>query len=903
MGGSVDGPGARVVSAASGSGRAPGTAGQNPGVTTSQASPPLQFGDFVLDIDNARLTRGGTVLEIPPKSFELLAFLARRPGELVLKDDLLDQVWGRRFVSEGAVKTVVSELRAALGDDAKAPRWIETVQRRGYRFVGAVVPFVCEPASPTIAATPPAGNLPQAPPRLIGRRETLATLLGLLEASPLVTLTGPGGVGKTRLALAAADARRGSFAGGAWLIELAPLPAGATDAAALRSAVAHALQVAPAGIDSDAGLCRALQGAELLVVLDNAEHLLATLAPWLDALRGQLPQIRWLVTSREPLQVPHEQVLRVAPLAVPPPEADDDLDRLAASAAVELFVERVAARLPGFAPMPAQQHALARLCRALDGLPLALELAAARVPVLGVHGLADHLSAGGEAGVRLQLLTQGARTAPPHQRTLRAALDWSHALLTPAEQRVFRRLAVFRGGFTLAAAEIVCADATLQGWAVLDAVGALAEKSMLGLPVHEGVTARFTQLESLREYALEQLAAAGETQAVQRLHLAAVRAAWARADNRALSEPAMAWAAQHVPELENLRAALRWGVAAAGAGADAGVVKDLLALVGHTATFWPRAGLAAEGAGWCRAVRVLADTHPDPCLRAGVDLAMATLSRFTKLLPPREGLALAARAAAAYADAGDAVREYYAQYLCWTQELEIDERADRSLPLQRMQALVQPHWSPLLGRFLRAARAQNERLAGNVDFFLQHGRDELALCRRLGAQGESWSAGHSLMLAEHDQGRPEAALAVGREIVADIRAAGRLRTYAQMVSVWTTMLAESGDVPAARTALTEALPLLPTMQACEVLLLALGWLACHEGRDEAAARLLGWFESPARGGGSYGARTFTRRTAEALAGRLAQRLGDERLAALRNSAAALGDAAAVTLGMTRDTTS
>jgi predicted ATPase/DNA-binding winged helix-turn-helix (wHTH) protein len=851
----------------------------------------LSFGDFLLDEANARLARSGAVVDLPPKSFELLVFLARRPGELVLKDDLLDAVWGRRFVSEGAVKTVVSELRAALCDDAKAPRWIETVPKRGYRFIGAVAP-----AAPTPAPGPaPAGNLPLAMPRLFGREYELDTLQGLLQLHPLVTLTGPAGVGKTRLALAAAGLQRSRNAGGTWLIELAPLPAAATDAAALRSTLAQALRVAPAGVDSDDSFVRTLQGASLLVLLDNAEHVLDALAPWLAGLIDRLPHCRWLVTSREPLQLPMEQVLRVPPLALPARSAEHDLDALRASPAVELFVERVASRLPGFLPQPQQQAALVQLCRVLDGIPLALELAAARVPALGVLGLAQHLAAEGGPGAQLQLLTQGARNAAPHQRTLRAALDWSHELLTPPERRVFRRLAVFRGSFAPAAAQTVAADEGLQGLAVLDILGTLADKSMLQQPVQDGSAARFTLLESLREFALEQLAAAGELEAVQRRHLQATLAHWEDADRGALDEPAMAWAEQQAPGLDNLRAALRWGVAAVAMRAEPGVIDELLALVGASANFWPRAGLAAEGITWCRAVRTLADAHPDPRRQAGIDLAMALMARFTRLLPAAEALALARRAATTYALLKDPAHEYMAQYLCWTQELEIDENADRSIALARMEELVQPDWSPLRCRFVRAARAHHERLAGNLDFFMRSSREDLAVFRRLGAQGESWSAAHALMLAEHDQGRPAAALAIGGETVADIRRAGRQRTFALMISMYATMLAESGDAPSARAAVTEALPLLPTMQACEVLILGMAWLAHHEGRYRAAARLLGWFESPARNGGRYGENTFTRRTQAALAARLRAELGDDTLAVLRAEATQLGDAGAVAL--------
>ncbi|MBK9607772.1 MAG: helix-turn-helix transcriptional regulator [Betaproteobacteria bacterium] len=280
----------------------------------------MRFGDFMLDIANAQLIRQGQPVELPPKSFALLAYLAQRPGELVLKDTLLDVVWGRRFVSEGAVKTVVSELRAALRDDARAPLWIETVQRRGYRFVGRLqpLPFLrrgrCRPGGD------PCGNLPLSLTPAIAREAEGAALDTLLANHRLVTLTGAAGVGKTRLALSRALARRTDYADGAWLLELAPLAADTCDEATLRATLASALQLDSAAAAANDALVRALRPMTLLLVVDNAEHVLRPLAPLLAHLHVQLPQLHLLVTSREPLHIPGEHVLRLAPLSVPAPE-------------------------------------------------------------------------------------------------------------------------------------------------------------------------------------------------------------------------------------------------------------------------------------------------------------------------------------------------------------------------------------------------------------------------------------------------------------------------------------------------------------------------------------------------------------------------------------------------------
>jgi predicted ATPase len=806
------------------------------------------------------------------------------------KDALLDGVWGRRFVSEGAVKTVVSELCAALGDDARAPAWIETVPRRGYRFIGAVQALQAGPAR---SDAPMPGKLPLGLPAVIGREFEAAQLVELLAATRLVTLTGPAGVGKTQLALAVADAQRTRHADGAWLLELAPLAPETTDAATLRASLAQALQLAPGAAASDAALVAALQGLSLLLVVDNAEHLLQPLAPLLAHLQLHLPQLRLLVTSREPLQVPGEQVLRVPPLRLP--EGEPDAPGFLAAGAARLFVARVAARWPHFVPADAgERQAVAQICRALDGLPLALELAAARVPVLGLRGLATQLAAG--AGTQLQLLTHGARTAAPHQRTLRATLDWSHALLSAAQQRVFRRLAVFRGGCTLEAAQAVCSDAELDGWAVLDALGALTEKSMLIAPSPSSGNARFTQLESLHDYAHEQLRAAGELHSMQQRHLQATCAYWARADARALGEPAMAWLAQHLPELDNLRAALRHATQRLQEQDDDAAAVPLLALLGHSGSLWPRAGLGAEGWAWLAASRRRALQHPDARMGAGVELALASVCRFHGGLPLTEGLAAALHAAQAFQGLNDAVREYHALYLAWGMAYELGRADEAACHLARMHTLVQPGWSPLLRRFVLNANAQVQRQQGQHEAFLASSRELLLLFRGLGAQGEAWMASLLLMLAEADRGQTAAALAVGQQALDEIRQAGRLRQYTQLLAMHTALRACSGEVAAARGALAEALPLRHG-QGGEFLLLALAWLALHEGRQPSAARLLGHYRATQRSAGAYGPGSLAHRLAEGLAQPLQHSLGPAEFEALCQAGGSLGDEAALQEGL------
>jgi len=883
---------------------------------------PLHFGPFTLDRAAAQLRRDGQPVAMRPKAFELLLALASRPGALLTKDELLDTVWGRRLITEGVIKTVVGELRTALGDDPKQPRWIETVPRRGYRFAATASTAPAAAANtPTLTRPADTGNLPAALAPTIGREQELAALAPLPALHRLLTLAGPSGIGKTRLALALAAAQRQSWPDGVWFVELAPLAAETTDAATLRALLAQALKLGASSAGSGAALASALQPLALLLVLDNAEHLLDTLAPLLTQLLAQAPQLRVVLTSQEPLRIPGEQVFRLVPLAVPPVADDGDAGKLMASGAVQLFVDRVAGCLPGFTLAPQQQQAVAAICRALDGLPLALELAAARVPLLGVHGIAA-LLLGNDDDPRLQLLTQGARTASTRQRTLRDALQWSHDLLDERQRRVFRRLGVFRGGFTLAAAQTVCGDSTLDAWAVLDAVQALVEKSLVATPAQPGATPRFKLLESLRSFALERLADAGETGTTRHRHLAAALSYWTRADLRGLSDPVLVWVTEHAPEIDNLRAALRWAGSAEAVAAAATVqvaasgvassstpgavpaapsVPDAadaaLALFGVSAMLWHRVGLTDEGRSWCEAVRAQAGRSHDAALQRGFDLAVASLALYGGAYAPADAAVTALRAADAFEPAGDRVRAYHAVYLCYQLNVRAALHDRKDEMLARMQGLEQTGWSPMLTRYRRNALGNEQRTAGNSDSYLAFCRDELALCRQLGAVAEGWSAAQGLMLGEHDIGHTEAALTVGRQALAEIRAAGRLRQHAPLMALWTTMLAQSGDIAATRPALAEALPVMRSTGTPWMLHLALAWLAQHEQRFEVAARLVGWLEAEQRMRIGNQPGLYITRSLQALCTQLAQRLGDAGLASGRSTGEALDSASAERLAL------
>ncbi|NRQ35661.1 AfsR/SARP family transcriptional regulator [Nonomuraea sp. NN258] len=419
----------------------------------------------------------------------------------------------------------------------------------------------------SVPAERPVTNLPAAVSRLIGRDGAVAELGALLQEERLVTLTGPGGVGKTRLALETASRLVEAFEDGAWLVELAPTEG--SPAEAVMAALDIKEDGAPAAPEDR--LAAALRSRRLLLVLDNCEHLVEPVAELTELLLRAAPGLRVLATSREPLAVAGEVAWQVPPLDVP---TTHDPALMARSDAVRLFVTRAAAAARGFALDAGNAQAVAQICRRLDGLPLALELAATRVRALGVQGVADRLDD------RFKLLATGRRGAPARQQTLLAVIDWSWELLSEDERRVLRRLAVHRDGCTLESAESVCGDADLD---VLDLLARLVDRSLV--TVTEGPSGvRYRLLESVSEYCLARLAEAGELDGVREAHLRHYLDLARRAEPELYGGGQREWLPRLDAESANLRAAL---------GAAAGRPESLT-LVNALAWYWFLRGRPAE---------------------------------------------------------------------------------------------------------------------------------------------------------------------------------------------------------------------------------------------------------------------------------------------------------------------
>jgi non-specific serine/threonine protein kinase len=490
-----------------------------------------------------------------------------------------------------ALHLTQAQLGRVLGVPANTvARWERgDLPMRHAELVASALDNLAVQTHQNLPAVPP-HNLPSELSSFVGRQRQLVDVLQQLGAARLLTLTGPGGVGKTRMALRLArDARDQSD--GALFVDLAPVAddslVGVTIAAAL------GLRERP-GEPILQTIAHAIGSQRLLLVLDNCEHLLLACAELADGLLRSCPNLTILATSREALHIPGESTWPVPPLCPPEPNAVATPETLQASEAVQLFVERAGAVVPGFALTPDNSAPVAQICRRLDGVPLALELAAARLNVLGPNQIASRLED------RFDLLVRGPRTAPARQQTIRTTLDWSYDLLGESERRLFNRLAIFAGEWDLEATEAVCAGEDMPPPQVLELLTCLVDKSMVMVSGTE--PRRYRILETLRAYALRRLELSGEADRMGERHavfalglakrLGSVVSATGPGANHALDQ--LKW------NLDNLRTALRWAV-------DTSAADIALRLAGALAEVWYRLGSFGEGSYWLAKVLALPD--------------------------------------------------------------------------------------------------------------------------------------------------------------------------------------------------------------------------------------------------------------------------------------------------------
>jgi predicted ATPase/DNA-binding winged helix-turn-helix (wHTH) protein len=463
----------------------------------------LAFGRFKLFPWQRRLEENGEPVRLGSRAFDLLLTLVEQKGAIISKTELLERVWPDTNVEEGSLRVSIAAVKKALGQQRSDASYIKNVPGKGYCFVAPVAD------SENIRLNSPAkrGNIPNVPIRSIGRAEFIRSISAELLLNRFVTIVGAGGVGKTTVAIAAAQALRGGYEERAYLIDLAPLQ----NPAHVLTTISSSLGLGAYSDNAILGLAYHLNDRRMLIVLDNCEHVIEAAAQAAEAILEAAPNLHILATSREPLRAAGEWVRRLTPLKFPPSPIELTPQEAVAFPAVELFVDRAMANSHGFELNAASVQTICSICRQLDGIPLAIEFAASRIEELGLAGVASRLDD------RFALLTKGRRTALPRQRTLRGTMDWSYELLSEAESAILRRLSLFAGSFPLEAACAVAAFDSFSNSAIEDGVSNLVAKSLLSID-RDQERDQYWMLDTTREYVRGKLEQSPERSPLLRRH-------------------------------------------------------------------------------------------------------------------------------------------------------------------------------------------------------------------------------------------------------------------------------------------------------------------------------------------------------------------------------------------------
>ncbi len=773
----------------------------------------IRVGAFDLYPAERMLCTGGRPVELGARAFDLLLVLVENPGKLVTKATLLDRVWPKLVVDENNLPAQIASLRRVLGAGA-----IRTIPRFGYRLDLAVTTANAE--SPGAQATAddasrlavPRISWPARLGPLIGRDEDLLAVETALEQAPLVVIAGGAGVGKTRLAqevLSRAGERPGRAA--AW-ISLEPLDSFERVSSAIAVALGLSL---PDGQDGFESLALSLEQQSVLLVFDGAEQFADALAAPLAAIVARCHGLRVLVTSQVPFGIPGETVIRLSGLLVP--RADAGAPDEAGVASVQLFALRAAEADRRFQLGDANMALVAEICRRLDGNPLALELAAARVPGLGLPALLARLDD------RFRLLKQGSHATEPRHGVLQAALDWSYGLLSPPEQRVFDRLGVFAGGFSLETAARSVADATLDVSDAIDVIGRLVDRSLVTtLPTEPP---RHRLLETPRIYALGRLASRGELETARARMAATLLQLLDAAYEEYWSVDEDVWLNQYVPELHNVRAALDWAMR-----------HDRALGVALFGSAWPlfvETDLHGEGrAQYAQAVALLTDTLP----RARVGRFWEAIAAYDSTRQCDRARYAAELAADMHATTGDARSRYHSLMQLALNCQDDDARARAAIEAARR--LEDPAWPARL--LAHGAMTQVTLLMGAGRY-----EDARSTCRRAvsvaltTSERQALAATVSVVELDIACGAIEAALQLARPLALSLRHSGRRETRFELLVMLFSALLASGEIDEARAVGAELYELAMVLDPIklDLALDAMALLACLDGRHEAAANI------------------------------------------------------------------
>jgi predicted ATPase/DNA-binding winged helix-turn-helix (wHTH) protein len=467
----------------------------------------LGFGPFTLSIGERVLRRNGLVLPLGDRALEILIYLVGRPGVVIAKQELIDHVWPEVTVEEGSLRVHMAGIRKALGDGQFGSRYIVNIKGRGYSFVGTVVPLANTMESEADGLRPQ-GGLPVRRLLMIGRESVISEVADKLRDQRFVTLLGPGGIGKTTIALAVGRGAAQEFGGQVHFVNLESL----TNPDHVTGAVATSLGfVLKSKESSRLELIDFVRSRKLLIILDSCEHVIEAVALLAQQLYQETESVHLLTTSRELLKVEGEHGYRVSPLEFPPDGSEQTAHAVLRYPAAQLLVRRVAARAGSFVLKDEEATLVVEVCRKLDGIPLAIELAAGQVAALGLKNTVSRLVS------PIELLKLSHRTAVSRHRTLKATLDWSHDLLSDAEKIVFRRISPFVGNFTLEGARYVAAEPIEDNAEVFDAIVGLVEKSLIATQPDKAET-QYRLLDTTRAYALEKLEEHGEFDSISHQH-------------------------------------------------------------------------------------------------------------------------------------------------------------------------------------------------------------------------------------------------------------------------------------------------------------------------------------------------------------------------------------------------